>query len=74
MFSVATSIAVSEVHRLKAPLPINVTDFGIVTEVKPIQPSKAPLPIEVTDAGIVSSVKLSQDKKLPAQSQLLFQE
>ena len=40
----------------KAETPIEVTELGIVTEVKPMQPYKAPLPIEVTELGIVKSV------------------
>ena len=43
---------------MKAPLPIEVMDSGIVTEVKPVQPSKALLPIEVAETGMVTEVKL----------------
>jgi hypothetical protein len=38
---------------LKALGPIEVTDEGIITEVKPVQEIKAPSPIEVTDEGIM---------------------
>ena len=36
---------------------MEVTLFGIVTEVKPLQPLNALLPIEVTLFGIVTEVK-----------------
>ena len=37
----------------KAPLPIVITELGIVTEVKSLQPKKALIPIEVTVLGII---------------------
>ncbi len=36
---------------------MEVTEEGIVTEVKPIQIKKAPGPMEVTEGGIVTEVK-----------------
>ena len=41
-------------------LPILVTEFGIVTLVKPEQPENAELPIPVTEFGIVTLVKPEQ--------------
>ena len=40
-----------------------VTEFGIVTEVKPEQLLKTPLPMLVTEFGIVTEVKLEQKSK-----------
>ena len=34
-----------------------VTEFGIITDVKPVHPEKAALPILVTEFGIVTDVK-----------------
>ena len=34
-----------------------VTEFGIVTDVKPEQPEKALLPMLVTEFGIVTDIK-----------------
>ena len=54
-----------EEHPLKALLSIEVTEFGIVSDVKPEQPEEAYEPIEVTeydlplcsiDGGIIRSV------------------
>ena len=36
---------------------MKVTLFGIVTEVRPLQPSKAPPPMVVTLLGIVTEVR-----------------
>jgi hypothetical protein len=36
---------------------MEVTEFGIVTLVRPLQPEKAQLPMEVTEAGIVTLVR-----------------
>jgi hypothetical protein len=44
-------------QRLKAPSPIDVTDDGMVMDVKDEQPRKAPSPIDVTDEGMISEVK-----------------
>ena len=41
-------------------MPIEVTEFGIVTEVNPLQSSKALMPIEVTEFGIVTEVNPKQ--------------
>lgn len=41
----------------KARYPIEVTELGIITEVRPEQPINAPSPIEVTDLGIVTDVR-----------------
>ena len=48
------------VQFLKQDSPSEVTDEGIVMEVKPIQLKKQWLPNEVTDEGIVMEVKLLQ--------------
>ena len=45
---------------LKAASPILVTEFGIVIDVKLLQPEKALSPILVTEFGIVIDVKLLQ--------------
>ena len=37
----------------KGKFPIFVTLFGIVTDVRPLQPPKAPFPILVTPLGII---------------------
>ena len=50
------------VHSTKQYPPSEVTDEGIVMEVKPLQPLKHP-PNEVTDEGIVMEVKLRQPEK-----------
>ena len=39
---------------------MEVTEFGMVTEVKPLQFSKARPPMEVTELGIVTEIKLVQ--------------
>ena len=46
----------SELARLNALAPIEVTLLGIVSEVSAVAPLKASLPIEVTLLGIVSEV------------------
>ena len=48
---------------MKAYSPILVTEFGIVTDVKPLQPEKAQSPILVTEFGIVTDVKPMQSLK-----------
>ena len=45
---------------LKACLPMEVTDAGIVMVVALEQPSKASLSMEVTESGIVMAVALEQ--------------
>ena len=47
----------------KAPLPILVTELGIVTDVKLLQPSKVLPLILVTELGIVTDVKPLQLEK-----------
>ena len=47
----------------KAPLPMNVTLLGMVTDVKPLQSEKAPSPIDVTLSGMVIDVKPLQLRK-----------
>ena len=42
---------------MKQRSPIDITDEGIVMEVKPLQPWKQDSPNEVTDEGIVMEVK-----------------
>ena len=39
-------------------MPIEVTELGMVTEVKPVQPSKADQPISVTELGMVTVFNL----------------
>jgi hypothetical protein len=39
---------------------MEVTEEGMVTEVKPLQKENALLPMEVTDEGMVMEVKLLQ--------------
>ena len=46
-------------------MPIEVTELGIVTLVKPLQPEKASLPIEVTELGMETLVKPLQPLKAP---------
>ena len=47
---------VSPVQSEKAELPMEVTELGIVTDDKLLQPLKASTPIEVTELGIVTDV------------------
>jgi len=42
----------------KAPFPISIIEFGIITLVRLSQPKKAPSPISVTEFGMVILVKL----------------
>ena len=44
-------------HPEKVPAPIEVTELGIVNDVKPLQPEKADEPIQVTELGIVTHIK-----------------
>ena len=44
----------------KAPSPIVVTLFGMVTEVSALQPSKARSPISVTLFGMVTEISALQ--------------
>ena len=50
-------------HQEKLSCPNNVTDEGIVTEGKPLQPLKHLSPNDVTDEGIVTEVKLLHHEK-----------
>ena len=43
-------------HPENAQLPISVTEFGIVTDVSPLQLQNAYSPIEVTELGIATDV------------------
>ena len=54
---------VSEEHPLKANIPIDVTDSGIVMDVSEEHPRKAPCPIDVTDSGIVMDVSEEHPSK-----------
>ena len=40
-------------HPQKDSYPIEVTEFGIFTDLRLIQPLKAPLLIDITDSGIM---------------------
>ena len=42
---------------------MDVTEFGIVIDVKPLQPEKALFPILVTELGIVTEVRPLQSSK-----------
>ena len=42
-----------------------VTDFGILIDVRELQPEKAELPMLVTEFGILMEVKELQPKKAP---------
>ena len=43
---------------------MDVTDFGIVIDVKLLQPEKTLLSINITEFGIVTDVKLLQPEKV----------
>ena len=43
---------------------MDVTEFGIVTDVKLLQPEKAQIPILVTEFGMVTDVKLLQPENV----------
>ena len=47
-------------HPDKAPCPIEVTELGIVSEVRLEQSSKVLNPMDVTESGIVNEVRLLQ--------------
>jgi metal-sulfur cluster biosynthetic enzyme len=44
-------------------MPMLVTELGMVTEVKPLQPSKASTLMLVTELGMVTEVKPLQPEK-----------
>jgi hypothetical protein len=50
------------VQLLNVELPIDVTEPGMVTEVKPVQPEKAYVPIEVTAFPMIAEVRPEQPK------------
>ena len=56
----------------KAIFPILVTELGIVTDFKLLQPSKVLFLILVTEFGIVTDVKLLQSKYLEVIDYQLF--
>ena len=45
------------------PMRSRVTEAGMVTEVRLVQPRKASLPMEVTEAGMMTEVRPVQRKK-----------
>ena len=51
------------IQHQKQSSPNEVTDEGMVIEVKPLQPSKQKSPNEVTDEGMVIEVKHQQLEK-----------
>ena len=53
-------------HSSNAPLPIEVTELGMVTLVKLVQPSNALLPINVTELGMLTLVKPLQSRNAPS--------
>ena len=54
----------SHLQPAKAPLPIEVTELGIVTEVRPVQPEKEPAPIVVTELPMMTEVRPVQNAYL----------
>ena len=42
---------------------MEVTELGMVTEVRPLQPEKAMSPMEVTELGMVTEVSPLQPRK-----------
>ena len=36
---------------------MDVTEFGMVTEVRPLHPAKAMIPMDVTELGIMTEVR-----------------
>ena len=57
-------ISVKSLQFPKAYSPIEITEFGMVKEVKPLHTAKAELAISVTELGMVSApVKPLQFKK-----------
>ena len=43
-------------HPENAPPPIDVTEFGMVMDVRDVHPENAPPPIDVTESGITYDV------------------
>ena len=62
-FPSSTLIEVRRLQPEKAPSPIVVTEFGIVTEVREEQPLKASLPIVMRELGKVTEIKELQLRK-----------
>ena len=60
VFPLSTTILVSPLQPSNAWSPIEVTEFGMVTDVSPRQSRNAPLPIEVTELGMSTEVSLLQ--------------
>ena len=50
---------------LKTPLPIEVTDLGIITESKLLQDEKAPSPMTVILSGMMTELNFSQLPNVP---------
>ena len=57
------SVFVKPLQLLKASSPIDVTELGMVTEVKLVQRTKAHLPIDITELPMVTEFKPLQSKK-----------
>ncbi len=56
----STNICCNDEHQLNRPLPIVVTELGMVTEVSLVHSLNAPLPIVITELGMVIDVSLEQ--------------
>ena len=63
MVSLLIEILLGE-HPSKAFACIDVTELGIIIEVKPVQFLKAVLPIDVTELGMLIDVRLEHPKKV----------
>ncbi len=53
LFSASTVIVAKLLQPEKAPLPMDVTQAGMVTEIRPVQPEKAPLPMDSMLLGMI---------------------
>ena len=51
-----TDTVVNPLQPEKALLPIDVTELGMVRDVRPLQPQKAAVPMDVTELPMVSDV------------------
>ena len=58
----STFMLVKPLQLENAPVPIEVTELGMVTLVRPLQLRNAPSPIEVTELGMVTLVKPLQPR------------
>ena len=56
----------SHLQPAKAPLPIEVTELGMVMLVKPLQAQNAQSPISLTELGMVTLVKPLQPQNAPS--------